>query len=98
MLIAVPEGDGLRVDTWLISCRVLGRRLDEAMFAALDGPGEKAGSSGAILCEYIPTSKNSVVAGLFERLGCFPLEQRENRISTRGRDGTIGTTGCAGGE
>ncbi len=69
VLIAIPEGDGLLVDTWLMSCRVLGRRLDEVMFAAL--VRYAAGNRYThIIGEYIPTAKNSQVVDLYARLGC----------------------------
>ena len=69
VLIAIPEGTGLRVDTWLMSCRVLGRRLDEVMFAALV---RYAGENGFayITGEYLSTAKNSQVADIYLRLGC----------------------------
>ncbi len=74
VLIAIPEGETLRVDTWLMSCRVLGRRLDEVMFAAL--VRYAAGNRYAcVVGEYIPTAKNSQVADLYARLGCTPLAQ-----------------------
>jgi len=69
VLIAVPEGDGLRVDTWLMSCRVLGRRLEEVMFAALVRYAAE-NRYVHITGEYIPTAKNSQVADLYARLGC----------------------------
>lgn len=69
VLIAVPEGDALRLDTWLMSCRVLGRKLDEAMFSSLVRHARAKGFA-RIRCEYIPTAKNDVVKDLFERLGC----------------------------
>jgi FkbH-like protein len=69
VLIAVAEGGDLRVDTWLMSCRVLGRRLDEAMFAALVRYAAENGY-GRIIGEHIPTAKNGQVADLYVRLGC----------------------------
>jgi FkbH-like protein len=68
VLIAVREGDALRVHTWLMSCRVMGRRLEEAVLAAL---GKFARTSGAtkIVGEYLPTAKNEVVAKLYSTLG-----------------------------
>jgi FkbH-like protein len=80
VLIAVPEGAGLRVDTWLMSCRVLGRRLDEAMFAALVRYAMENGYAH-ITGEYIPTAKNSQVADLYIRLGCAAAGQEgEGRL------------------
>jgi len=71
VLIAVPENGGLRVDTWLMSCRVLGRRLDEAMFAALVRFAA-TNDFTHITGEFIPTAKNTQVADLYVRLGCIP--------------------------
>lgn len=69
VLIAIPDGAGLRVDTWLMSCRVLGRRLEEAMFGALVRYAAE-NHYAHITGEYIPTVKNSHVADLYIRLGC----------------------------
>jgi len=74
VLIAIPEGDRLRVDTWLMSCRVLGRRLEEAMFAALVRYAAE-NQYTHIIGEYIPTAKNSQVADLYIRLGCAAAGQ-----------------------
>ena len=69
VLIAVPEGGGLRVDTWLMSCRVLGRRLEEATFAGLVRYAAESHYTH-VTGEYIATAKNSQVADLYDRLGC----------------------------
>ena len=74
VLIAVPEGGGLRVDTWLMSCRVLGRRLDEAMFASLVRYAAENHYTH-ITGEYIPSAKNGQVADLYIRLGCSAAGQ-----------------------
>jgi FkbH-like protein len=74
VLIAIPEGGGLRVDTWLMSCRVLGRRLDEVMFAALARYAAENRYTH-IAGEYLPTAKNGQVADLYLRLGCAEAGQ-----------------------
>src|SRR5262249_2685562 len=61
----------LDVDTWVMSCRVFGRRLEnEAMSIAV----EAARSRGirTLRADYIPTERNGVVSGLFESLGFAP--------------------------
>ena len=68
VLIAIPEGGGLRVDTWLMSCRVLGRRLEDVMFGALVRYAAENRCTH-ITGEYIPTAKNGQVADLYIRLG-----------------------------
>ncbi len=72
VLIALPQDGALRIDTWLMSCRVLGRRLDELMFAALLRYAADAGFA-FIVGEYIPTAKNVQVADLYLRLGFTAL-------------------------
>jgi len=79
VLIAIPEGGGLRVDTWLMSCRVLGRRLEEAMFAALVRYAAENHYTH-ITGEYIPTAKNSQVADLYDRLGCVGFRWDTSRV------------------
>jgi predicted enzyme involved in methoxymalonyl-ACP biosynthesis len=74
VLIAIPESGGLHVDTWLMSCRVLGRRLDEAMFAALVRYAAESHFTH-IIGEYVPTAKNGQVADLYIRLGCAAAGQ-----------------------
>jgi len=78
VLIAVPEGSTLRLDTWLMSCRVLGRRIEEAMFSALVEHARRKGFA-RIQCEFLPTAKNSVVENLFEQLGCQAEPSSEGR-------------------
>jgi len=79
VLIAIPESDGLRVDTWLMSCRVLGRRLEEAMFAALVRYAAQNRYT-YIIGEYIPTAKNCQVADLYERLGCVSFRWETGKV------------------
>lgn len=68
VLIAVREGDALRIHTWLMSCRVMGRRLEEVVFGSLLEHARGEGIT-AIQGDYIPTAKNSVVANLYPQLG-----------------------------
>jgi FkbH-like protein len=68
ILIAFVEGDTLRIDNWLISCRVLGRRVEDAMLAAaLNFAADRKCEFG--LGEYLPTAKNGQVSGIFEKYG-----------------------------
>jgi FkbH-like protein len=56
----------LEVDTFLLSCRVIGRAVETAMLAYLCDLAERRGL-GTILGELIPTAKNIPVRDLFER-------------------------------
>src|SRR5580658_186705 len=88
VLIAIPESGGLHVDTWLMSCRVLGRRLDEAMFGALVRYAAENHFTH-IIGEYIPTVKNSQVADLYIRLGCAAAGQEGERRLFRWETGKV---------
>jgi len=75
ILMASPEGRELRIDQWLLSCRILGRRIEEAMLASVWNYARSNGFA-ALLGVYAPTARNTLVAGLYERLGFTLLEQR----------------------
>lgn len=55
-------------DTWLMSCRVLGRRVEEAVLATVAHAAIAAGAS-RLAGEYLPTAKNVLVEKHFEKLG-----------------------------
>jgi FkbH-like protein len=56
------------IDSWLISCRVLGRQLECFMLNRVMQAAAEA-SVGKIVGVYRPTAKNSQVADLYSRLG-----------------------------
>jgi FkbH-like protein len=56
------------IDSWLISCRVLGRQLEEFMFEDLLTCAKAEGIS-YIYGEYIPTPKNDIAKDLYKGLG-----------------------------
>lgn len=58
-------------DTWLMSCRVLERRVEEAVLAHVAAAARAAGAR-RLTGEYIPTAKNRMVAGHFGKLGFAP--------------------------
>jgi FkbH-like protein len=66
-------GGDLRVDTWLMSCRVLGRKVESATLNVLV---EQARGKGAVrlVGEYRPTAKNGMVRDHYPGLGFQPLE------------------------
>ena len=58
----------LLIDTWLMSCRVLGRQVEPATLALI---AQEAGEMGAerLVGEYVPTKKNAMVRDHYARLG-----------------------------
>src|SRR5581483_277004 len=64
------------IDTWLLSCRALGRQMEKFMFDRLV---EAAQSHGVreLVGVYRRTAKNAVVAGLYEQLGFTRIATHE---------------------
>lgn len=71
-------GDAV-IDTWLMSCRVLGRQVEEVTLNVI---AEAANALGAcrLVGEYIPTKKNGMVEQHYQKLGFVP-----DGLSTEGR-------------
>lgn len=61
------------IDTWLMSCRVLGRQVEQATMNQL---WELCSARGAtsIVGEYLPTPKNGMVRDHFSKLGFGPIQ------------------------
>lgn len=74
-LIAVVERDALRIDSWVTSCRVFSRGVERAMFNYLVDVALDLGLR-ELVGQYIPTTKNGVVASLYQSLG-FERVDRE---------------------
>jgi len=70
VMIALPHGEGGRyfIDTWLMSCRVMGRTVERAMFEHIVSWLRDQGAS-VLEGEYIPSAKNAPVASLLSGLG-----------------------------
>lgn len=70
VVICRPAGiEGVwEIDTWLMSCRVLGRRVEEGM---LEKVAAELRRRGAVLLRgrYIPTAKNRMVKDHYSKLG-----------------------------
>ncbi len=71
VIIARREPARWYIDTWLMSCRVLGRGVEALMLHTL---AQAARDDGATELEgrFIPTAKNGLVADLFPKLGFAP--------------------------
>jgi FkbH-like protein len=70
MIAAAADGDPAtwELDTWLMSCRVIGRQMEDCM---LDTVVEAARAAGAsrLMGRYVPTPKNALVRDLYQRMG-----------------------------
>ena len=76
LLIAIPaaEEGTLSIDSFLISCRALGRSVEQALWAAAVNRARRQGTR-KLQAEYIATGKNGIVANLYEQLGLRRVSQ-----------------------
>ncbi len=76
----VPDEQGvLRIDTWLMSCRVIGRTAEQFMLDALVTRAKHLRYK-RVTGEYIPTRKNQLVADLYDRLGFERESEDDGRV------------------
>jgi FkbH-like protein len=77
VMIAVPTNEfpskTLQIDTWLMSCRVINRTVEQFSMATVLERCKDLGYV-KVLGEYIPTKKNALVAELYDKLGFRRLE------------------------
>jgi FkbH-like protein len=62
------------LDTWLMSCRVLGRRVEEAMLAEIADAARQR-SIRCLVGVYRPTAKNQMVKDHYRKLGFEPISE-----------------------
>jgi FkbH-like protein len=69
VILATPtDHETLDVDTWLMSCRVISRTVEEGFLNALTDEARTRGVR-RLTGTYIPTAKNALVSSLYDRLG-----------------------------
>lgn len=67
-----PNKD-LLIDTWLMSCRVLGRQVEPTTLNLIAAEAAKLGAR-RLVGEYIPTKKNAMVKDHYAKLGFTVME------------------------
>jgi FkbH-like protein len=83
IVIGRREGEAALIDTWLMSCRVLGRQVEEATLGLVAAAAEKLGAK-TLIGEYLPTAKNGMVKEHYSKLG-FTLSDANPDGSTKWR-------------
>lgn len=67
-IICKCQGDAWEIDTWLMSCRVLNRRVEHAVCNRIARDAIRAGAK-RLVGVFRPTPRNDLAAKLFEQLG-----------------------------
>ena len=68
LIIGLQNDSTIEIDTWLMSCRVIGRTVENAMLAYLCARAAHRGIT-TIRGLYFPTAKNQVVRNLYRQMG-----------------------------
>jgi FkbH-like protein len=79
----IPSGSWL-FDTWLMSCRVLGRQVEQEVLNVIVSQAKRRAATH-LWGEYIPTAKNALVRDHFEKLGFT----RESSVSDPTKPKTV---------
>jgi FkbH-like protein len=80
VIICCRSGTDWQIDTWLMSCRVLGRRVEEAVLQELVAAARQQGIT-RLIGGYRPSGRNQLVEEHYRKLG-FELLERHTDGST----------------
>ena len=75
VVVCRTDGADWLIDTWLLSCRVLNRSLEQTTLNFLVSRAREAGVR-ALIGEYLQTDRNGMVKDHYARFGFTPLEAR----------------------
>ncbi len=75
----------LDIDTWLMSCRVLGRQVEPTTLNLIAREAARMGAL-RLVGEYIPTKKNAMVRDHYTRLGFTVIETTQEGGTRAARD------------
>jgi FkbH-like protein len=73
----MQDDDDLLIDTWLMSCRVLGRQVEPTSLNLIAEQAQRLGAR-RLIGEYVPTKKNAMVREHYARLGFTVIETDES--------------------
>ncbi|MBY2901434.1 MULTISPECIES: HAD-IIIC family phosphatase [Bacteroides] len=76
-IILEPLADGMRIDSLLLSCRILGKGIELAFVRFVLNRLHSYGV-GKIYADYYPTLKNTQVADFYDRVGFDLSDQKED--------------------
>ncbi len=80
VVIARPaDGGDLIIDTWLMSCRVLGRHVEQEVLNCIV-EGARTRGFKRVVGEFLPTAKNQMVKDHYEKLGFKPTRAADRDL------------------
>jgi FkbH-like protein len=79
ILLAEMTSSEWTVDTWLMSCRVIGRGVEDFMFRDMVEHAQRSGAQ-RLRAYYIPTAKNKLVEDLLPRFGFVATDNADEFV------------------
>ena len=73
MIGKISGDEDLSIDTWLMSCRVLGRQVEPTTLNLVTELAKRLGAR-RLIGEYLPTKKNGMVKDHYAKLGFTVVE------------------------
>lgn len=77
VIILEPLADGMKIDSFLLSCRILGKGIESAFLRFIMNLLYVRGIKN-LCADYSPTAKNVQVADFYEKIGFNVLGQKED--------------------
>jgi FkbH-like protein len=74
------ENEDLLIDTWLMSCRVLGRQVESASLNLIVAEARRLGAR-RLIGEYLPSAKNGMVKDHYTKLGFTEIAREADGAS-----------------
>ncbi|MDH7975771.1 HAD-IIIC family phosphatase [Sphingomonas sp. AR_OL41] len=75
VIIGRRTGDIVDIDTWLMSCRVLGRGLEQAVLNQIVAEARAFGAT-QLLGRFVPSARNEMVREHYPKLGFAPVDEK----------------------
>jgi len=72
------RGENVGVDSFLLSCRALGRGIESAFMNALKQDARRWRPNGMLTASFVPTRKNAPAKGFFDAQGFVAVETHED--------------------
>ena len=79
IVIGKARGEEFAIDTWLMSCRVLKRQVEEEVLNEIVRLARARGCS-RVMGQYIPSAKNDMVRELYPKLGFSHSREEANGV------------------
>lgn len=75
LAIAERRNERAEIDSFMVSCRVLGKQVEFALFTALGDWAREMGCT-EVAGSYIPSTKNSICADFYPKCGLLAVDER----------------------